>query len=155
MNTTLYQISTRRNVKLDKFAFGTPRLPDLLCKHWFTSSVCNFCRWIADVPPRETSPAARSGEKRLFSQANSIPFNSSNVELNSKGLHQSSGKVNESCCLLFPSSTKREIRQFHVVLVQCGREMYKKACCTCNVVVLLVLTYCFFAVLVAVVVVVA
>ena len=118
MNTTLYQISTRRNVKLDKFAFGTPRLPDLLCKHWFTSSVCNFCRWIADVPPRETSPAARSGEKRLFSQANSIPFNSSNVALNSKGLHQSSGKVNESCCLLFPSSTKREIRQFHVVLVQ-------------------------------------
>ena len=31
--------STRRNVKLNKFAFGTPWLPDLLCKHWFTSSV--------------------------------------------------------------------------------------------------------------------
>ena len=38
--------------------------------------------------------------------------------LNSKGLHQSSGKEKESCCLLFPSSTKREIRQFHVVVVQ-------------------------------------
>ena len=40
------------------------------------------------------------------------------MELNSKGLHQSSGKEKESCCLLFPSSTKREIRQFHVVVVQ-------------------------------------
>ena len=35
----------------------------------FTSSVWNFCRWVADVPPRETSPAAKSEEKRLFSQA--------------------------------------------------------------------------------------
>ena len=47
--------STRRNVKLNKFAFGTLSLPDLLCKHWFTSSVWNFCRWVADVPPREPS----------------------------------------------------------------------------------------------------
>ena len=53
--------STRRNVKLNKFAFGTPWLPDLLCKHWFTSLVWNFCRWVADVPPRETSP---SGDER-------------------------------------------------------------------------------------------
>ena len=47
--------STRKNVKLNKSAFGTPWLPDLLCKHWFTSSVWNFCRWVADVPSRETS----------------------------------------------------------------------------------------------------
>ena len=40
------------------------------------------------------------------------------LELNSKGLHQSSGKEKESCCLLFPSSTKRQIKQFHVVVVQ-------------------------------------
>ena len=32
-----------------------------------------------------------------------------------------------------------------------GREMYKKVCCTCKVVVLLFETYCFFDVLVAVV----
>ena len=56
-------------------------------------------------------------------RAYSISFNSSNVgkfflELNSKGMHQSSGKEKESFCLLFPSSTKREIRQFHVVVVQ-------------------------------------
>ena len=61
--------STRRNVKLNKFAFGTLWLPDLLCKHWFTLSVQNFCRWIADVPPRKTSPAGKSEEKRLLSQA--------------------------------------------------------------------------------------
>ena len=53
--------STRRNVKLDKFSFVTPWLPDLLCKHWFTSSVWIFCRWVADVPPRETS---FSGDER-------------------------------------------------------------------------------------------
>ena len=33
---------------------------------------------------------------------------------NSKGLYQSSGKEKERCCLVLPSSTKREIRQFHV-----------------------------------------
>ena len=47
--------STRRNVKSNKFTFGTPWLRDLLCKYWFTSSVWNFRHWVADVPPRETS----------------------------------------------------------------------------------------------------
>ena len=40
------------------------------------------------------------------------------MELNSKELHQSSGKEKERCCRLLTSSTKREIRQFHVVVVQ-------------------------------------
>ena len=48
-------------MKLDKFVFGTPWLLDLLCEHWFASSVWNFCRWVADVHSRETSP---SGEER-------------------------------------------------------------------------------------------
>ena len=61
--------STRRCVKLDKFVFGTPWLPDFLCKHWFASSVWNFCCWVADVPPGETSLAVKSEEKRMFSQA--------------------------------------------------------------------------------------
>ena len=60
---------TRRHIKLDKFIFETPWLPDLLCKHWYASSVCNICRWVADVPPRKTSPAAKSEEKRMFLQA--------------------------------------------------------------------------------------
>ena len=34
------------------------------------SSVWNFCRSVVDVPPRETSPAGKSKEKRSFSQAN-------------------------------------------------------------------------------------
>ena len=40
------------------------------------------------------------------------------LELNSKGLYQSSGKEKESCCLRFPSLTKPEIRHFHVVVMQ-------------------------------------
>ena len=57
------------------------------------------------------------------------------LELNSKGLHQSSGKEKESCCLLVPSSTKREIRQFHVVVVQRRKRnvqrsvMHVQSCC--------------------------
>ena len=35
----------------------------------FTSSAWTFCRWVADVIPRETSSAAKREEKRLFSQA--------------------------------------------------------------------------------------
>ena len=49
-HTTLTK-SIRRNIKSNKFTFGTQWLPDLLCKHWFTSSGWNFCRWGADVPP--------------------------------------------------------------------------------------------------------
>ena len=40
------------------------------------------------------------------------------LELNSKGLYQSSGKEKESCCLVFPSLTKRTFWHFHVVVVQ-------------------------------------
>ena len=40
------------------------------------------------------------------------------LELNSKILHQSSGKEKESRCLVFTSSEKRKIRHFHVVVVQ-------------------------------------
>ena len=59
--------STRRNVT-NKFVFGSLWLPDLSCKHWFTSSVWNFCRWVADVVPCEKSPAGMRGQKRLYSQ---------------------------------------------------------------------------------------
>ena len=77
------------------------------------------------------------------------------LELNSKGLYQSSGKEKESCCLVFPSSTKREIRHFHVVVVQRRQRnvqksvMYVQSCCFANK------SYRLFAVLVAVAVVVA
>ena len=38
---------------------------------------------------------------------------------------------------MFTSSKKREIRHFPVVFAQCGKEMYKRAWCTCRVVVCL------------------
>ena len=43
------------------------------------------------------------------------------LELNSKRLYQSSGREKESRCLVFKSFTKREIRHFHVVVVQWQR----------------------------------
>ena len=64
-------------------------------------------------------------------------------KLNSKGLYQSSGKEKESCCLVFPSSTKREIRHFHVVVVQRRLRnvqksvMHVQSCCFANLNLLL------------------
>ena len=40
------------------------------------------------------------------------------LELNSKGFYQSSGKEKQDSCFVLPSSTKREIRRFHIVVVQ-------------------------------------
>ena len=57
------------------------------------------------------------------------------LELNSKGLYQSSGKEKESCCLVFLSLTKREIRHFHAVVVQLQQRnvqksmMHMQSCC--------------------------
>ena len=49
-----------------------PLLPFVFCLPFvndFRSSVWNFCRWVAEIIPRETSSAAKSEEKWLFSQA--------------------------------------------------------------------------------------
>ena len=51
-------------------------------------------------------------------------------ELNSKGLYQSWEKKRESCCLVFPASTKPEIRHFHVVIVQRGQRNIQNNCDT-------------------------
>ena len=77
------------------------------------------------------------------------------LELNSKRLYRSSGKEKESRCLVFTSSTNRKIKHFHVVVVQRRQRnvqesvMHLQSCSFANQ------TYCFFAVLVAVAVVVA
>ena len=59
------------------------------------------------------------------------------LELNSKRLYQSSGsqRKRKSLFLVFPSSTQREIRHFHVVVVQWRqrnvqkRVMHVQSCC--------------------------
>ena len=51
-------------------------------------------------------------------------------ELNSKRLYQSSGKEKDSCCLVFLSSTKREIRHFHVVVAQKRQRNLQKSVMT-------------------------
>ena len=43
----------------------TPWIPGIL----FTSPVWNFCRWVTDIPPHQTSPAMKSEAKWLFSKA--------------------------------------------------------------------------------------
>ena len=57
---------------------------------------------------------------------------------------QSSGKEQESCCLVFPFPTNCEIRRFHFVVVQGRQRNLQIACCTCKVVVLLNLNLLFF-----------
>ena len=71
--------------------------------------------------------------------------------LNSKRLYQTSGKDKESRWLVFTSWTKREIKHFHVVVVQRRQRNVQKSgvihlqsCCFSNL-----KTYCFFAVLAA------
>ena len=70
---TQHQIDQEKH-KIEEICIWNPWLPDLLCKHWFTSSVWNFCRWVEDVPPRETS--LRVDERRrnvCRSQASQLP----------------------------------------------------------------------------------
>ena len=60
------------------------------------------------------------------------------LELNSKRLYESSGKERERRCLEFTSSTKQEIRHFHVVVVQWRQRnvqislMHVQSCCFAN-----------------------
>ena len=60
------------------------------------------------------------------------------LEFNSKGLYQSAEKEKGSCCLVFTLSTKSEIRQFHVVVVQRRQRnvpksvMCMQSCCFAN-----------------------
>ena len=49
------------------------------------------------------------------------------LEADSKGLHQSSAKEKESCCFVFPSLTSREIRHFHVLVVQWRQRNVQKS----------------------------
>ena len=66
------------------------------------------------------------------------------LKLNSKGLYQNSGKEKESCCLVFPSSTKLvNLGTFTLYSSHEGKEIYKKclmqvqSCCFANLNLLL------------------
>ena len=71
----------------------------------FTSSVWNFCHWVADVPPRETSPAAKSEEKRMFSQAKRPAkiWNLANAKLQTRNC-----KLRFAVCLMLKVSNIRK-----------------------------------------------
>ena len=60
---------------------------------------------------------------RLFHLVYFVKYLQMLLELNSTGLYQSSGKEKEICCLVFPSSTKREFNHF-----ECSRATTTKKC---------------------------
>ena len=82
---------------------------------------------------------------RLFHLVQFVKFWQMFLELNSKRLYQSSGKGKECRCFVFTSSTKREIRHFHVVVVLRRQRnvqksvMHVQRCCFANLNLLL---YC-------------
>ena len=57
-----------RSLREHPFLLALRRWGRFAGRNWIASSVWNFCRWVADVPPLETSPAAKSEEKRMFSR---------------------------------------------------------------------------------------
>ena len=67
--------------------------------------------------------------------------------VNFKGLYQSSGKEKETLLALFTSSTKREIKDSHVAVVQRRPRdvqksvMHVQSCCLANVNLLLLLPF--------------
>ena len=60
--------SIRRNINIwNPIAMATRFLMHSY-KHWFMSSLCNFCRWGANIAPDKMPWATRSKEKRLLLQ---------------------------------------------------------------------------------------
>ena len=93
--------------------------------------------WVPDQYTTTTATATKTSLKKWIHAASNfialIPSRLINqmladcLELNSKGLYQSSGKEKESCCLRFPSLTKPEIRPFHVVVMQWRQRNVQKS----------------------------
>ena len=52
-----------RSLRRHPFLLALRRRGRFARRNLIASSVWNFCRWVSDVPPRETSPAAKREEK--------------------------------------------------------------------------------------------
>ena len=100
----------------------------LLFARQLTQRKCSLCSQgteIRELKPKTTATATAtktSLQERIRTASNFTalfqPHSIRLFELNSKGLYQSSGKETEGRFPVSTSSTKREIRQFHVVVVQ-------------------------------------
>ena len=75
-------------------------------------------RWRLQKRHLKSEVALPQTLSRLFHLVQFIKCWQFSLQLNSKRLHWSSGKEKESRCLVFSSSIKREIRHFHVLVVQ-------------------------------------
>ena len=49
--------------KIEQICIWNPMTTGLLCNHWFTSSVWNFCCWVADIPLHEMSLSGNEQEE--------------------------------------------------------------------------------------------
>ena len=122
-----------------------------------TSSLCRLKKTLLDAQPtynvNVAKPLRRSKQQRrrrlrkrhlkcefallqtlsrLFQPVQFVKCWQIFLELNSKRLYQTSGKEKESRCLVFTSWTKREIRLFHVVVVERrGRNVQKSVQSSC------------------------
>ena len=113
----------RRNTNLSSCVYGLPKtLHTAISRGWSCNDgkemfkkVCCTCRVVVLLIKPGVRSWRQSRSSRLIQFVECCQIF---LELNSKGLYQSSGKETEGRCLVFTSSTRREIRQLHVVIVQ-------------------------------------
>ena len=68
-DNTLPKSTKRSLLKIEQNLHLEPHdmTTESLCKHWLLSWVWNFCHWVADVPPHETSTSVEErGETAVF-----------------------------------------------------------------------------------------
>ena len=98
-----------------------------------------------------TATVTKNSLEKLIRAASNFKFWQIFLDLNSKGLmYRSLEKEKRSRCPVFKSSTKLEIlvKSGSFTSLSCSdcKEIYKRVCCTCKVVVFQIYTYIFFAV---------
>ena len=63
----------REKHKIEQICIWNPMSTGFIM-HWLTSSIQNFCHWVADVTPRKTSLAAKNKEKQLYLHASYVYY---------------------------------------------------------------------------------
>ena len=146
----LSMISSARSKKIDSIIFqlifpNEPRQEASRQPSWSGRAIIDFAQY--NVQLSVTSPFLPSWTLigSLSNGDSDVKCWQISLELNFKGLYQISRKEKENCCFVFPSSTKREIRYFHVVVEQRGQRNIQKNVMhvqSCYLVNLNLLVYC-------------
>ena len=122
----LSMIFSARSKKIDSITFqlifpNEPRQEASRQPFWSGRAIIDHAQY--NVQLSVTSPFLPSWTLigSLSNGDNDVKCWQISLELNFKGLYQISRKEKENCCFVFPSSRKREIRHFHVVVEQRGQ----------------------------------